>query len=196
MSRCLHPNPTAACLTLVALFVGLYYCSKPPAAREQPNALSKVLEAADVPAARFLLEAGANLTQKDICDTPLHKASILGNVSAVRSLLDDGAATEAVDSCGQTPLFAAAALGRDEVAQALLARGANARVVDRRGRTPLHWAVASGCEEMAAILTDYGADPDAQDADGVTPRGLANADFPAIARYFNRTNPPPASQAQ
>jgi ankyrin repeat protein len=189
MSRYLHPRPAAKCLTLVAIFVGLYYCSKPPTAREPRNALSKALETADVPAARFLLEVGANLTQKDICNTPLHKASVLGNLSVVHSLLDDGAAVEAVDSCGQTPLFAAAALGQDDIAQALLARGASVRIADRTGRTPLHWAVASGCEEMAALLTDYGADPDARDADGVTPRSLAQADFPAIAKFFNRNRP-------
>src|SRR4051794_6825303 len=102
MSRYLHPILAAKCLTLVTIFVGLYYCSKPPAAREPRNALSKTLEAGDIPAASFLLEVGADLTQKDICDTPLHKASVLGNVNAVRSLLDDGAALEAVDSAGQT----------------------------------------------------------------------------------------------
>ena len=189
MSRFLHPGSAAKCLLLLALFVGLYHYSKPPAAPAEPNALGKVMEAGDVPAACFLLRVGGDLGQNEVCHTPLHKAAVLGNLSTVKSLLTDGAAVAAVDSAGQTPLFAAAALGHDQIAEALLAQGASVRIADRSGRTPLHWAVASGDEEMAALLIDYGADPDAHDAQGVTPRSLAQSDFPLIAKLFDRIKP-------
>src|SRR5258706_4259760 len=194
MSRFLHPSLIAKCLALVALFAGLYRYGRPSAPLPPPNALGKVLAISDIPAASFLLEAGADVGQDRICCTPLHQAALLGQMEVVRSLLDKGAAIEATDGDGQTPLFAAAGLGHEAVAEALLERGASVRVRDRAGRTALHWAVASGSEEMAALLLAYGADPNARDVSGNTPLALAPpADYPYLAKLFKRTNSKRAS---
>jgi hypothetical protein len=170
MSRYL---PATKWMILIVLFAGLYRFALPAASRLHPTALSRALEAGDVAAARFLLDTNAEVRFEDICCTPLHQASVLGQIRTVRELLADGASVDAPDVNGQSALFGAAATGRDDVVQALLKRGANVRLVDRFGRTALHWAAISGSEEIAAALIARGADPDAVDARGETPWALA-----------------------
>ena len=57
---------------------------------------------------RLLVERGANLELRNASGcTVLHKAAKLGNVSAVRTLLELGASIHTSDINGQTPLEAA-----------------------------------------------------------------------------------------
>jgi ankyrin repeat protein len=162
-------------MILIVLFAGLYRFALPAAPDSHRTALNRALEAGDVTAAHFLLEAGTEASVEDVCCTPLHQASVLGQVRTVRELLVDGESVDAPDANGQSALFSAAATGRDDVVQALLKQGANVRLVDRFGRTALHWAAISGSEEIAAALIARGADPDAVDARGETPWALAQS---------------------
>lgn len=191
MFRHPHYSSLAKCLALVALFAGLYRYGRPVAAASpKTSALSRVLEVNDIPAACFLIRAGQDVSQEEICCTPLHLASLLGKVQVVRELLDAGGPVDVTDAQRQTPLFAAAALGHEDVAAELLSRGANPRQVDRQGKTPLHWAIASGCEEIAVLLLQAGADADARDATGQTPRALArDSVYPEMSLLMRRARP-------
>jgi ankyrin repeat protein len=120
--------------------------------------------------------------------TPLHFFAIKGDVQAIQSLLDSGAAVNAKvalnDSAaarrGDTPLHLAAREGKLEAVALLLSRGADARVADDEGITPLH--MAARWPEVAGALMAAGADVDAVDQTRRTPLHWA-ANDPAGASY-------------
>lgn len=84
-----------------------------------------------------LLEASTSeIDEGDIRGTsPLSWASVQGNVSAARTLLEKGANVNQRGAIGQTPLHLART---SEMMQLLLSSGAMVESRDDRGRTPLH----------------------------------------------------------
>ena len=84
-----------------------------------------------------LLEASTSeIDEGDIRGTsPLSWASVQGNVSAARTLLEKGANANQRGAVGQTPLHLARTV---EMVQLLLSSGAIVESRDDRGRTPLH----------------------------------------------------------
>lgn len=94
-------------------------------------------------------------------DRALLEAAKLGQVSAVRALLAQGAAVDATDRRGFTPLMWAAAGGSLDVVRLLLDGGANP---DRRagdGTTALMLVAANGFVEIARALIGRGANVNA-----------------------------------
>ena len=73
-------------------------------------------------------------------DTPLHLASLWGDVEAVEVLLGAGANLNAKGDRGQTPLFSAVMGENSDVVRRLLAAGANLHDKDSDGRTVLQFA--------------------------------------------------------
>ena len=103
--------------------------------------------ARNAPAARLLLEAGAD-----------------PNVLATASFAQ------------VTPLGTCAFAGANEVARLLLAHAADTELTSDRGGTPLHSAAQNGNRELAELLLAHGADRDARTETGQTPADLAADD--------------------
>jgi hypothetical protein len=78
-------------------------------------------------------------------DPRIADAAMRGDVQAVRTLVQQGAAVNAPQGDGMTALHWAAEQGNRELAQLLLARGAQTDALTRLGRyTPLHVAAKGG----------------------------------------------------
>jgi len=106
--------------------------------------------------------------------TPLHRASAMGHVEVVRTLLEHGADMTAQNEDGSTPLHRASRRGCVEVLRVLLEHGADATAQDKNRSTPLHQASIAGHVDSMRILLQYGVDATAQDKNGWTPLHLAS----------------------
>uniref|UniRef100_A0A8C5PMW0 Inversin n=1 Tax=Leptobrachium leishanense TaxID=445787 RepID=A0A8C5PMW0_9ANUR len=101
--------------------------------------------------------------------TALHAASLSGQISTVRVLLESGAHVDAYDVMKHTPLFRACEMGHREVIHTLIKGGAKVQLVDKDGRSPLHWAALGGNANVCQILIENNINPNAQDYEGRTP---------------------------
>ena len=108
-----------------------------------------------VPLARFLIQRGATYD--------LTIAAALGDIDAVRSMLDaDAARLQEQRFDDRRPLTAAAEFGRMEIVRLLLDRGADPTWpdVDESARgAALHAAARAGNRPMVELLLQHGADP-------------------------------------
>ena len=86
------------------------------------------------------------------------EAAILGDLLAVRRMLDAGADVDTRTRGGITPLMGAAARGHLDVLTALLIRRVDINAVDEEGQTALTWAVMHEQKEALHLLLDEGAD--------------------------------------
>ncbi|XP_014678687.1 PREDICTED: ankyrin repeat and SAM domain-containing protein 6-like [Priapulus caudatus] len=100
-------------------------------------------------------------------------ASESGDVSLVRSLLDEGAAVDAADHEGATPLQTAAANGREEIARLLLMRGAALDRANAYGWSALMQAARAGHHPVVALLLQHKADADRRNLLGASALALA-----------------------
>ena len=80
-------------------------------------------------------------------DTPLHLAAACGDVAAVRTLLDGGAAPDVMGARGQTPLHEALGHGHRQVARILIAHGASLDIANAQGKSARDMAQAMGLWE-------------------------------------------------
>lgn len=138
---------------------------------------------------------------RPICRTPLHEASLHGNVDVSLSLIDRGADVNAHNRDGVTPLHLACAFASADMVRALIDRGADMRIVitktslfasrmrcvislsvslslnciSSEGATPLHVACAFGRTHAVRALLDCGADVHAKATFLHTPLHLASA---------------------
>lgn len=107
-------------------------------------------------------------------DTPLHVATVKGNLETMRILLEHGADVDARNDEGRTPLHQAVLHGQFAAADALLQRGADVTAADAYYKhTALHMAVLVGRLDMVRLLLAHGARTRAIDARGNTPMHLA-----------------------
>jgi ankyrin repeat protein len=94
--------------------------------------------------------------------TPLHAATMAGDLDLARMLITAGAHVDATTTLvGSTPLDLAAKNGRADLVDLLLKHGAHANAADRLGTTPLMLAAESGNAEAVMALLAAGADPNA-----------------------------------
>jgi uncharacterized protein len=122
--------------------------------------------------------------------TPFMRAARLGDVAAMRLLLDKGADPEQRQKKGTTALLLAAGIGwrtgesilggldygpesdAVDAVRLCLDRGAQVNETDENGETALHGAVARGAA-VVRILAERGAKLDAKDKFGRTPLDVA-----------------------
>jgi hypothetical protein len=123
-------------------------------------------------ALRILLDAGANLRERDTGgSTPLHAAK---SAEVVALLLERGVSPDVRSRSGETPLMTTA--GATAALERLLVAGARPNLRDSDGLTALHRAVNhSGREPLVSIgaLCSFGADPGIRDEKGESAADLA-----------------------
>nr|XP_055071954.1 BRCA1-associated RING domain protein 1 isoform X1 [Misgurnus anguillicaudatus]XP_055071955.1 BRCA1-associated RING domain protein 1 isoform X1 [Misgurnus anguillicaudatus]XP_055071956.1 BRCA1-associated RING domain protein 1 isoform X1 [Misgurnus anguillicaudatus]XP_055071957.1 BRCA1-associated RING domain protein 1 isoform X1 [Misgurnus anguillicaudatus]XP_055071958.1 BRCA1-associated RING domain protein 1 isoform X1 [Misgurnus anguillicaudatus] len=90
-------------------------------------------------------------------ETPLHLASIKGDVEEVRKLLAQGADPNLKDNAGWTPLHEACNLGHLGVVEELLQQGALLNTPGYQNDSPLHDAVRNGHVAVVKLLVERGA---------------------------------------
>ncbi len=149
--------------------------------------LQEALLAKQSEAARFLVEAGADVNWKDAGGiAPLGYAALAGDASLAALLIDRGAKIDAQDAVvGATPLHVAALRCQASVVRLLIDKGAPLDAQTTDGRTPLAMAVESGKRDCAEVLLSRGAAADERDDMGRTllHRAVLAAD-PEIVRLL------------
>jgi len=140
-----------------------------PQSADQRTPLIAAATAVELGALRALIAAGAEVNRVSGGLTALLAAtrdSFDGRISAVMTLLANGADPNLADDAGNTPLHFAASTRDAAVMQSLLDAGARLDGVNREGMTPL----ALACEASNQVVIDYlikrGALPD---VDGTSP---------------------------
>ena len=103
----------------------------------------------------------------------IHLASYLGNLEAVRQLLEHGVHVDARDRKGVTPIMHACGEGQIEIVELLWSRGADIHQKCDRGRTALSYAARQNSIPAAQFLLDHGAHIDDQDVEGRVPLAYA-----------------------
>lgn len=106
---------------------------------------------------RPLLEAGWPVDQESGW-TPQHEACLVGNLEALKALLEKGAAVNAKEPMnGGTPLQVAAFNGHFELVKLLVSKGADVNARDKDGWTPLSQARDQGFPKIVDWLKKNGA---------------------------------------
>lgn len=119
-----------------------------------------------------------SITNKDVYTTALQNTAIIGDLKAVRLMLDHGADVNAFDGFGKTPLMYAAISDvlPVDVVKLLIERGADVNAIDRRtkagdaGLTVLDIAKLNGNTPIVALLVKSGAKASPETAMTLRPR--------------------------
>ena len=120
------------------------------------------------------LEERAAGRLKHLIAYPLLLAAYEGDVTTVKSLIDQGADVNQKDNSGMTALIWAASEGRLDVTKVLLAKGADVNVMHKQSYvTPLMAAAFSGHAELVQLLLTKGSKINAKNVDGITALMLA-----------------------
>ena len=132
-------------------------------------------------------------------DAPVADAARIGDLRAVRALLQDGADVNAAHGDGMSALHWASERGDAEMVAALVQAGAAVDAVTRIGHyTPLHVASTGGHAKVIERLVGAGADVAAATSNsGATPLHLAAAagSATAVAALLDRGADPDAREA-
>ncbi|XP_071957300.1 BRCA1-associated RING domain protein 1-like [Antedon mediterranea] len=106
-------------------------------------------------------------------ETPLHLASIKGDIQNVEMLLQQGADANVRDYAGWRPLHEAANHGHADVVSLLLDHGALIDAPGFENDSPLHDALANNRINVVKVLVKNGANIMARNMFGLTPTGMA-----------------------
>ena len=133
--------------------------------------------------ARALIEAGANIDERDGINycTALIYASLAVKPVLVETLMQSGADVNATSKSGMNPVHALTLIkieasnitevDRNEILLLLIHGKADINAQAKNGNTPLHYAVRTGLTNVIKMLLRAGADPDKLNKVGMTPLG-------------------------
>lgn len=102
-------------------------------------------------------KSGGKFKPNEVGETPLHEASIRGDLRRVKSLIAQGHPINPRDNAGWIPLHEACNHGHYEVAEFLIEHGADVNNRGLRGMSPLHDAATNGHYDMMRLLIKNGA---------------------------------------
>lgn len=121
------------------------------------TALADVVIENYLEAARFLLDAGADINTRDMSgETPLMQAAGLGYRAMVALLLERGADVNARDGSQETSLFKAARHGYAEVSAALLEAGARLDIQNDMQENVWDVVLPRKRQQVLSILARHG----------------------------------------
>jgi cytohesin len=101
----------------------------------------------------MLLRNGATLDVKDDNGlTPLHRASLFGEIDCVNLLLSEQANINTTSKDGNTPLLSAIFNGFTALAEVLIESGASLTKANNENMTPLHAAIKIGDANLVQLL--------------------------------------------
>ena len=119
--------------------------------------------------------------------TALMLATVKGQSSEIRALLDGGAEINARNSKGWSALRLAVSMNDPEVVQLLLESGADVNDKDREGNTVLMQAAGERSIESINLLLEHGADTTLRNDSGETAATIAaRQGYPEIVRLLNQ----------
>ncbi|XP_078487996.1 uncharacterized protein LOC100186759 [Ciona intestinalis] len=107
-------------------------------------------------------------------ETPLHLATIRGDMHAIVDLIKQGADINVQDYAGWTPLHEACNHGYSEIAKFLLESGANVNSKGLDDDYPLHDAVINAHSDLVHLLLKHGANPLLPNKHGERPLDLGD----------------------
>lgn len=113
--------------------------------------------------------------------TPLHYASMAGNLSSARQLLRLGAKVDIRDGNGMSPLHETIRSGAVDTAKLLIEQGANIHISDRFGQNCLHLCLRYGSDALLSHFLDGGVDVNQIDSFGMYPLHRACGGSRAVA---------------
>lgn len=114
----------------------------------------------------------------------VHQAALTGNLEGVTLLLASGADINQRDSAGRTLLASSAFAGKTNVVQMLLERGVDPNPSDHYGTTPLMFAAEKGHVDAVEWLLLRGADPNRHNFEGDTALLLAANKHTAVGKLL------------
>ncbi|ROT85653.1 hypothetical protein C7M84_009722 [Penaeus vannamei] len=118
----------------------------------------------------------------------LHKASLYGFSSLVRTFIDAGAEVDLQDRVGRTALIWACRRGQNKVIKDLLEAGADPNIRDRTGRDALSWAKRYKKDDSAELLLKYCPDLRLQES-----RTCGSSKVPQGPTNTSSTSPSPSA---
>nr|WP_198139648.1 ankyrin repeat domain-containing protein [Candidatus Orientia mediorientalis] len=121
-------------------------------------------------AVNILIKAGINLDIKaiNIGLTALQMAAMIGNLSAIKSLISAGADLNIGDKNNCTAAHYAAMADYSEIIRLLILGSADVNIKNNDGQTALHYAADKGYSGTVNVLIKAGADVNIQDNGGKT----------------------------
>lgn len=115
------------------------------------------------------LSMPVHLYAQDQTSPSLYEAVVGSNPTALRQLIESGAAIDEPLPNGNYPIMLAAQYSDIETMKVLTAHKVNVQLTDRFGRTAMHYAAIAGSIEKVKLLRALKVPADIPDGDGVTP---------------------------
>ena len=133
----------------------------------------------------FLSKGASNCAIDRFGNSPLHLASLKGNIGICQILLNDGAWKDSKNSLGRTPLVEAICNKKHSIVRLLLSRGSDINTVDINARSILHHSIIEGLPKTTEYILPFIKNIDQRDSSGTSCFHLAAAagDLSLIRRF-------------
>ena len=159
---------------------------------EHSTALIEAAKHGHIKIVGFLLDAGANVAQKDVHGNSVLMQGVKArDLELVKLLKQNGADLNDQNLMDETVLMAACSImGNKDIVRYLLSKSSNSHASSKDGSTALHFSAASGADSALRTLIMYEVDLNAQNKKGMTALMLlaGNADTNPVNRVKMATS--------